>query len=168
MKNVLIPTDFSLESLHVLKHVLNNSENGEKYNIVLLNGCHLTDSITDLMFFSRSKQIHELSNDTFDEALKVIKNKFSSKINSIRKDVFSGYHQNAFNNYLEANRIDEAYISASYSMNMENQSSFDIVPFLQKSKIPVNPVQLSIRKAVPEKGKVAEIFYNEAEVSVMN
>jgi hypothetical protein len=159
-KTILLPTDFSIESLTVLKTVLSESATEEKFDIILLHGVHLTDSITDLLFYSKKKIINQFVSEEFNEACSVIQNKYASKINSIRKDIFTGFTQSAFNNYAEATRIDEAYLPEQHQWHFEKRKSFDLVPFIKKSKLSVQQIGWNSNHNIPEKGKVAEIFFN--------
>ncbi len=159
-KKILIPTDFSIASLNVVKSFLSKAASNCKYDIILLHGVHMSDSITDLLFFSKRNLIDSLSSAEFDEACSVIKNKFASQINSIRKDIFTGVNQAAFENYVEAHQIDEAYIPAHYEMNFSSSKSFDVIPFIKKSAVKTDAIDWNIDTAIPEKGKLAEVFLN--------
>ncbi|MCW5906797.1 MAG: hypothetical protein KIS94_02975 [Chitinophagales bacterium] len=158
-KRILIPTDFSVSSLNVLKTVLGSNLHGEKYDIILLHGIRMNDSISDLLFFSKNNLLRSVSNPEFDHALMVLKNKYASSIQNIRSDVFTGYNQSAFNSYLEANRIDEAYVSENYCHAKAGKQSFDVSPYILKSNLKVNGVRLATQE-IPEKGQVAEILLN--------
>lgn len=164
-KNVLIPTDFSIESLNVVKSLLSNETDGCRYNIVLLHGIRLTDSITELLFFSRSQLLESLSSSSFKEACYVIRNKYASRINAMRTDVFTGTTQAAFNDYLLANNIDEVYIPGRYKLELKDKKSFDILPYIKNCNRVVNEIEWNMKVMLPEKGKVAEVFYNEVTAS---
>ncbi|WPP50519.1 hypothetical protein [Catalinimonas niigatensis] len=159
-KTILVPTDFSIESLHVVKSLLSRAHEEELFNIILLSGVHLSDSITELLFFSRTSLIQSMSNRHFDEACMVIKNKFSSQINSMCKDIFTGATQSAFNNYVEANKIDKAYISTNYKLQMPSKKSFDILPYIKKSALLIDQVDWKVETRVTERGKLSAIFAN--------
>jgi hypothetical protein len=159
-KKILLPTDFSIESLNLLKSVLSKSEEGCTYDIVLLHGASLSSSISELLLFSKASLLQSLSNPDFEDACNVLKNKYASQILSIRKDVFTGFTQNAFNNYLKAERFDMAYIPATYKMKFASGKSFDLVPYIKRSGIPIEKTEWSIESFVPEKGRLAELFFS--------
>jgi len=158
-KTILIPTDFTIESLNVVKSFLSKSNKESTYDIILLHSVHLNDSITDLLFFSRIDTINSLTNRQFNDACDIIKNKYASQINSIRKDIFTGINQASFNNYIEANRVDEAFIPANYKLNLSSKKSFDILPFIKQSDLHVDEIDWKVDSKMPEKGKLAEIFF---------
>lgn len=160
-KTILFPTDFSIQSLNIVKSVLNNGNDNTRYDIILLHGMDAGDSITDLLFVSRSRWIQSLTNPAFEDACDIIRNKFESKIRSMRKDVFTGFGQSAFNSYLEANRVDEAYLPVNSAMELSGRRSFDILPLLHKSGLPVKEVALQETTPMHEKGRLAEVFHGQ-------
>jgi hypothetical protein len=159
-KTILIPTDFTIESLNAVKTFLSKADANFTYNVILLHGINYTDSITDALFFSKSKFIASISDNEFNEVCAILKNKFSDRINAIRKDIFSGFTQSSFSNYLEANKVEQAYILSNYEMQLPHKLSFDIVPFIKRSSIKVEEIKWSSEVSIPEKGKLAEIFFN--------
>jgi len=160
LKTVIVPTDFTIESLSVVKTILNNSEEDQKFNIILLSGALLNDSIMDLMFFSKNKYIKEISSPEFDDAYLIIKNKYESKINSFRKDIFTGFTQSAFDNYVEANKVEEAWLTNS-SDGKADKATNHLLAFVKKSPLKILTVQSARSLNMPEKGRVAEVFYND-------
>ena len=156
-KTILIPTDFTVQSLNVLKSILSSNPSNNTYDIILLHGFNLNDSIMDLLFFSKFQQINSLSSPEFKEACEVIKNKFASQINSITMDLFTGYTVSSFNSYIEINKVDEIIMS-DLEPSFSHKSSFNLSRFVKKCKM--NPITInpSINSISPEKGKVAEVF----------
>jgi hypothetical protein len=134
-KTILIPTDFTIASLKLLKLALaTNLSSDIRYKIVLTMGHYLSSSISDLLFFSPSKIIKEKNEAKFEEALEIIKNRFESSIEAIHFKIFTGLNQNSFNHFLEANKIDIAYTTKSYKYQY-NKNGFDVSPYFLKSKI---------------------------------
>ncbi len=156
-KTVLIPTDFTVQSLNILKSVLSTNPSTIKLDIILLHGLTLNDSIRDLLFSSKHQQIESLTTPEFDEACEVIKNKFDSQISSLRVDLFTGYNVSAFNNYLEGNRVVDIYVSDKKPV-FTNKKSFDLSRFIEKSSTNVITVDAMPNTTYSEKGKVAEVF----------
>lgn len=161
-KTVLIPTDFTIQSLNILKTFLNQNPNNQ-YNIVLTHGINIGDSIRDLLFFSKNKQIEILSNEAFNEAFEVIKNKFGSQINSIKIDFFTGNNQAAFNNFIEGNQINQI-VDPNYKMTFSTRKSFDFSRFFNKCKAEITVMEITNHLNIPEKGNLAEVFFNQVSV----
>lgn len=162
-KTILIPTDFTVQSLNSLKSVLSNHSTHELYDIILLHGLSLDDSIRDLLFYSKYQHIDKLTNPEFEEACEVIKNKYDSQISSLRVDLFTGFTTSAFDNYLEGNRVVEIYLSDN-KLALSNKNSFDLSQFIEKCNVKVVKIDSTPSLSVPEKGKVAEVF-NQVYIS---
>lgn len=161
IKTILIATDFSLESMEVLKKVLKNKseQNDEnQYNILFVSGYDIGDSIRDLLFTTKSSIFGKIRPQEFCDAYSIIKNKYPTLINKITCDIFTGSFQRTFNSYVEAAAIDEAYFASAKSRNL-NKGQFDIVPYLKKCKH-LNAIEILTKSPeyVPEKGRLAEVF----------
>lgn len=157
MKKILVPTDFTVDSLTILKSTLENHPN-EKLDIVLVHGVSLSNSISDLIFFNKHHFISSLENKEFCEARDIIKNKFESNINSLVSDVFIGFTKNAFQNYVEANNITEAYIPVNYKLKKTNARSLDILSYIKKTIPTVYEVQLEETHGIYMGDSLANIF----------
>ena len=161
IKTILIATDFSLESLDILKKVLNkkNNENDEnQYNILFVSGYDMGDSITDLLFTTKHSVLGKIRSQEFCDACTIIKNKYPNLIHKINYDIFSGSFQRTFNFYLEVINVDEAYYSASKSKNLK-KNQFEINNYLRKNKHVVPHEVITITpEFIPERGRLAEVF----------
>ncbi|WP_312768040.1 hypothetical protein [Epilithonimonas sp.] len=160
-KTILIATDFSLESLDVLKKVLKNKtdKNDEnQYNILLVSGYDMGDSIRDLLFTTKSSVFSKIRPQEFCDAYSIINNKYPNLINKITCDIFTGNFQRTFNNFIEAANVDEAYYSTSTSKNL-SKNQFEITTYLKKNKhVEAQEVVIATTEFVPEKGRLAEVF----------
>lgn len=156
-RNILLPTDFSIESLRLLKESLRLTETGT-VNIIMFHCLHLSDSIVDLLFQSRKNIIESLLTPDFEDGCKILKNKYNDRINSIGIELFFGGTQNAFTNFLDANNIDEVYILKPFAFTKPHSRSFSPERLIRKSKVSITEVAWTAPKNVPEKNKLAEIF----------
>ncbi|MFN3752723.1 hypothetical protein [Flavobacterium sp.] len=162
-KTILIPTDFTVNSLNVLKSILVNNQGKQTFDIILVHGISLSDSIRDLLFYSKTKQIESLTNPEFEEACEVIKNKFDSQISSLRIDLFTGYNLSAFENYLEGNKVAQIFTSENKSV-LSNKNSFDLSRFIDKCSVQVTKIDSGFNTIIPEKGKITEVFMNQVSM----
>ncbi len=160
-KTILIATDFSLESLDILKKVLkkkNDQHDENKYNILFVAGYDMGDSIRDLLFTTKSTVLNKIRSKEFCDAYSIINNKYPNLINKITCDIFTGSFQRTFNNYMEAANVDEAYYSTSKSRSL-SKNQFEITNYLKKNKIiEAQEVVTSTTEFMPEKGRLAEVF----------
>lgn len=161
IKTILIATDFSLESLDILKKVLKNKaeqQDETQYNILFISGYDMGDSIRDLLFTTKSSVFGKIRSQEFCDAYSIINNKYPNLINKITCDIFTGSFQRTFNNYIENTLIDEAYFSSSKPKNLK-KGQFDVTPYLKKCKsIDAVEVVTKVPDFVPEKGRLAEVF----------
>lgn len=155
--NILIPTDFSIGSLNLVKQAMTQNTSSE-ITIVFACGVLLSDSITELLFFSPSEVLKNRVSSDFTEACNIIKNKYQSRILDIKTEIFTGTSQAAFNNFLEAHQIDETYVSQQYKMKPFHKRNFDCTPYLLRSPIKINKVGWEERPNLPEKDLLAELF----------
>ncbi|WP_262150005.1 hypothetical protein [Chryseobacterium foetidum] len=158
---ILIATDFSLESLNVMKKVLrekSSSNSGGQYKILLVSGYDAGDSIRDLLFSNKGKIFSKIRSAEFCEALSIIKNKYPDMVTKITCDIFTGYFQRTFDQYLKVSDVQEAYYSDSLK-EINHSGKFDIVPFLRKTNIlEAQEIKVVTPDFMPEKGKIAEVF----------
>lgn len=113
-KTLLIPTDFTITSLHTLKLTL-EMEKTNRIRVVLMYSEPLSDSITDLIFFRPHKKLLSNLNREFNEALEIIRNRFETKLyGNITIAGYHGTHKNALHNFLDAYRVDEIIIPTDY------------------------------------------------------
>lgn len=159
-KTILIATDYSLESLNILKKVLKEkSEKGDKtqYNILFVSGYDMGDSIRDLLFTTKSAVFNKIIPQEFFEAFSIIKNKYPHLIHKMIYDIFTGSFQRTFNNYVKAEKIDEAYYSPS--IKSKGKGKFDIIPYIKNCKnLESHAITVETSGRLPERGKLAEIF----------
>lgn len=133
-KTVVIPTDFTVKSLNLVKSALNANEECS-LEIILLHGMHQPDSISELLFFEKRETIRKMESAEFQSACQLLQNKYGSRIESLSADLFMGFNQSAFENYIEGNRVEEIYAFSDYTFQPRHKRSFDLMPFIEKASI---------------------------------
>ncbi len=134
-KRILIPTDFSIESLNVLKAFLQKENTTEQYDVVFSCGYYMSESITDLLFFSKYKILRGLNTDTFMDALSIIQNKYSTSLRSVTVDLFTGSSQTSFDDYLTGQKIESVVFSEQSKFKPCFKKSFDLSKLIKKSTV---------------------------------
>jgi len=159
-KTILIATDYSLESLNILKKVLKEkdiAEDQNQYNILLTSGYDSGDSIRDLLFNTKTSVFNKIRPKEFCDAYGIISNKYSHLVNKIICDIFTGSFQRTFNQYVKTENIEEAYYSPS--IRSKGNGKFDLIPYIRKCKeLQSHEITIEAREKLPEKGRLAEIF----------
>jgi hypothetical protein len=129
MSKILIPTDFSENSLNQLDNFIQNYE-GEGFECVLMFSDFLDDSITDLLFYSQTKFLKEKMPENFEATFEKIKEKYAAKCR-ISIVPFHGFTTNAFKNFLEGNDISNCFVPK----NLEYKMGANPNKFITKSKL---------------------------------
>lgn len=155
-RTILIPTDFSIESLKFLVEAVQSVQIGS-VNVVFLHCAYLPNSILDLLFFSKKELIKTLVTPAFEDACKVIRSKYATKINSLRIEMFTGFTHAAFENFLVGNRIDEIFTPKGYQLQLP-KNSFDPMPYINRASLPITEVTWKHVVDTPEKNQLAELF----------
>jgi nucleotide-binding universal stress UspA family protein len=137
-KTILVPTDLQVASLRTLKVALEHGEESPSL-VILLYAELLTDSISNLLFYSPDKLIDSKITDEFREALEILKNRFGKKIGSISIRLFHGHNSRAMNNFLEANGVDHIFIPSTYKLKT-NIRAFDPIPMIRRSAVPFTEI----------------------------
>ncbi|RAI89313.1 hypothetical protein [Algoriphagus yeomjeoni] len=168
-KTILIPTDFTVESLNLVKTALeNNTNHSEKLRLILVYGQWASSSITELLFYSKGKVLETLENEEFKCSCEMLLSKYEAIIEHMSIDIFSGNNQNAFENYLEGNKVTEAYIPRNYKFKLKNSNSFNLIPFFTKSKttlFKVNWHTVSVENAESSKNELSSLFFTHGQVA---
>ena len=135
---ILVPIDFHIESLDAVREalILNNNHSTK---VVLMYSEYLSDSITELLFYSPEKVLQKHITPEFTEALEIIKNRFEGSVTDISIKVFHGVNPNAMAIFCDANGIDSVYIPAKYKLKTPKRA-FNPISLLKKAAIPITEV----------------------------
>ncbi|MEN0053712.1 MAG: hypothetical protein AAGC65_08585 [Mucilaginibacter sp.] len=105
MKTLLIPTDFTYQSLQSIPEIAQQYY-PQKVNIMLVHMLKITDSISELLMLSRrSTEIRQIP-DNFYIRCRDLEKDYSHLIERIHIDIFYGSTIAVFNNYLDAHEVD--------------------------------------------------------------
>jgi hypothetical protein len=165
-KTILIPTDFSIESLNLLKEAARTAGD-EASRMVLVYGVYLPDSIIDLLFFSKQRLIQELSNKDFEDACRIIQNKYHSQIRAVQVELFTGTTQAAFQGFVEGLGVDHVFVPKNYALKINTSRSFNTMPYIRRSGLAITEVSWASLNHVPEKDLLAELFHHDIETRAM-
>lgn len=134
MKNIFIPSDFSNQSLEIIRTFVSRFKT-QKFNMILFHTLYTPDSITDLLFISRKNQeVLNLSRE-FTLQCKALKNTFYPQIHDINQVLIYGSTNNIFKQYLQANNIHCIVWQPTYKLNKLSKNSFDPRALIQDSGI---------------------------------
>jgi hypothetical protein len=136
MKNILIPSDFSIKSLDYINDLLYTYRN-EQMNIVLVHVFLMSDSITELMLLSRRRKEYDFISPEFWNRCKQLEYEHWPQINSIRVECFYGSTVAVFKNFLEGQKIDEIVYPQHYQFRKLSKMSLDPARLIARSGLEV-------------------------------
>ena len=87
-RKILVPTDLSVKSLNLVKEAVHESDAME-LEVVLFYATHMSDSIGEMLFFSKHKLIESLSAEDFLISFDKLKESFTKRLKTISIEVFS-------------------------------------------------------------------------------
>lgn len=140
VKRILVPVDFKVESLVTLKKALDVLED-TMVEATLLYAEHLNDSITELLFYSPKDKLEKTVPNVFHEALSIIRNRYENHLGGVCIEFFHGYGVGAMRNFIDANRIDMAFLPSGYRLKSMGRG-FDPLPIIRRSGVPIHEVAL--------------------------
>lgn len=155
-KTILIPTDLRIASLNTLKFVL-EQEQETAPEVILMYAEYLSDSITELLFYSPEKFLQVRMSQTFEEALEILKNRFGHQMSNISIRPFHGRNASAMRQFVQANGISQVFIPQTYRLQCRGRA-FDPVPLLKKTGIPLTAVEWTAGNDNTEQGQLISLF----------
>lgn len=159
MKNILFPTDFTTQSLHVLELYI-KGEASYKNTIVLFAAFEMPDSEQEVIGADNKPHL-QVMNEEFRKGCKRLKEKYAEKIGNIYYKFMYGNTLKLFKNHLEFNDIDEVFFPAAYKLIQPHQRFVDPGSFINAApikvirEIPVAPVQKPKQVATQKRELVA-------------
>lgn len=158
-KTVLIPTDYTVESLNTLKKFM--AMTPAPVHVLLLYCIRASDSIIELLFGRPEGEVDPMLSRTFNEACGILRSTYASKLLSLQVETFQGFTQNAFQNLLEARNVTEIVFPAGYTFRRQSRNSVDPMPFINRAVLPKTEVFWLAPERDTEKSELAELFFEE-------
>lgn len=150
MKKILVPTDFSIGSLNVIHSIAARFE--EPVEVVLFHAVYLSNNISDLLFMTKKISQTYITKD-YTEACEILRNKYSSRIQSLKTTFFYGSSSMAFNNFVEANDPDYIAINGQHTYKETYKHSIDPMPLVRRAKVEL--LSLNVETVAPAR-KISE------------
>lgn len=147
MVNILIPTDFTLESLSWIRSAIRLSGSSAN-NIILFHAFSIPQSPFDLLATEEPTLPQGLLTEKFRQACKNIKEESNGKVGKIVLRIMRGDGAPLFRNFLDANDIDLIYFPEDVPLRRCHPNSVDPAPLLNSCKLPVvrtYPIDLNLQ-----------------------
>ena len=142
MRNVLIPTDFTVHSLDLVVAVVEKYKD-EELNITLLHALAMPDSIMDLILLSRNNDRYKLISKEFRNACTILKNRYASSIRDINVRFMHGGTRGVFRNFVEATKADIFVFPIDYTFKKAGSNSIEISKLYKYADCTQLPVALT-------------------------
>lgn len=155
MRTILIPTDFTSTPLLLLKHAALTSH--EKFEVVFMYSTFVSDSITDLLFYSPQKILHQVIPQEFAEGCAIMQNKYPGKIVNIRYEIFHGSSSDSFRIMAQLNKVESVFLATDMPYKLR-KSEFNPVKLILRSGIPVEEVSMQAGTRIIEKDMIAQLL----------
>lgn len=155
-KRILIPIDFSIESLNTLKRALDGLGDTQ-VEAILMYSEYLSDSITELLFYSPDEKRKKMVTPIFQEALTILKNRYEKVLISIKIEFFHGYGSPTFRSFIEGQKIDIIFIPKNYTLK-PLKNGFNPIPIIKKSKLPYHEIGWEKIEGVVHQHQLSYLF----------
>jgi len=160
MKKILIPTDFSTESLQLVEFAILNY-NEVPLDIVLVHGYRMPEVYWEVLNFSAIREVRHLSTQAFHDAKLELLREHKKEIQSISIELFTGNNSLAFKNFLAQLHVSEALIPSENFLHFPNYRSFDPTYFIRKNMENIREITLEGRSRELQKPRfsVLNLFW---------
>lgn len=155
MRTILIPTDFTGTPLLLLKHATLTSH--EKLQVIFMYSTFVSDSITDLLFYSPQKVLQQALSKEFQEGCAIMQNKYPDKIVNIRYEVFHGNSSDSFRIMAEMNKVESVFIAADMPYKLKG-NEFNPIRLILRSGIRVEEVSMQAGTHVLQNDLIAQLL----------
>lgn len=147
MKRVLIPTDFTVESLQLIEYAVLNFPK-TPLEVILVSGFKLPDTRWGITHFSEKREINKFTTESFAKAKQTFIREHSDTIGNVHVRLFTGYNSLAFQNFSEQLQAHDAIVPKGKFLHYSNANSFDPTRYIRKNVTNVIEIPLETSRVV--------------------
>lgn len=163
MKNILVPTDFSVQSLQLVHEIVKKNPQ-QKISIFLVHMIHVPGDATDLLF-TKKHHLYAQVPHKFSQAIEMLKNKYASRIAWMGLEFYYGSTAGVLNDIIESRKIQEVFVFDDYTYGTPLKQSVNMIKLLGKCTAIINRVQPKAKTGVPgEANLFSSLFMEEQPV----
>lgn len=156
MRNVLIPTDFTLQSLQLAQKALDALDH-QPTNIILFHAFDINMQSPELLGSSRRLPYAEVLTDEFRNGCRRLKTTYSKFLKEVNIRHMYGSTVPVFRNFVDANDIDLIICPNDFVFSKVTESSVNPDKMFRKSGVPVlHPVTRKTTFVQPVEGPLAQ------------
>jgi hypothetical protein len=159
MKNILIPTDFTIKSLKLINKATERFP-GEELHITLVHALEPDHSISGLLMLNKRLEVHRLYTEEFVAACEVLRNKYASVVRKIKIEFYYGNTKAYRNHFLDARRVDAILLPEDYKLKSPSGASRDPLQVWVKGNCPVfyEKIQFNREHVLLEEPSISELL----------
>ena len=165
MKNILVPTDFSVQSLQLVHEIVKRHPQ-QKVSICLVHMVHIPTDITDLLFVKRHR-LYDYVPAKFSQAIEMLKNKYASRIAGMALEFYYGSTATVLNSIIENRKIEEVFVFAGHAYALPLKQSVDMIRLLGKCKVAVNKIAPKVKTGLPGEAHLFSSLFGEEKPALL-
>ncbi|GAB2774502.1 hypothetical protein GCM10027275_16930 [Rhabdobacter roseus] len=131
MKTIIIPADFTTNSLSIAEAAVRSSD--EKCRLVFIHMFRLPSDIQDLLFSTYRKKESELIGADFREGCQELKAMFEYRVHDIQMEFIYGNTLSLLKSHLDAYQTSQIAYSEELGVQALSKTSVDIPSILHKT-----------------------------------
>lgn len=153
MRKIIIPTDFTPDSLQLIEYAVLNHPN-TRLDIVLLVGYRIPENRWSIVHFRKQNEIQNQLSEPFKQAYSRVVLEYKDIINSITFEMFNGINSFSFKNFIEGIGAEHAVIPKNKSLYLSGNKWFDTTKYIRKEVANVIEAPVLLGNDMPQ-GKVS-------------
>lgn len=162
-KRILIPSDFTIDSLFFVIQSIEQSKANE-LEIILVYGNRSSTSITELLGINLEDHLKELHSEDFIKACQMICHRYEDRKLNIYTDIIGTENANYLHNYLKGAAIDEIRVPSNYAFEKRTKHFFDVGKALlrlnERNRGRVGIIQKTGIQKI-ERNVLSDLFFNK-------
>ena len=161
MKNILVPTDFSVQSLQLVHEIVRKHPQ-QQVSIHLVHMIHIPGDATDLLF-TKKHHLYAQVPYKFSQAIEMLKNKYASRIAWMGLEFYYGSTASVLSDIIESRKIQEVFVFADHAYGTPLQGSVNMINLLSKCKATINRIQPKVKTGMPDEANLFSSLFMEEQ-----
>lgn len=158
MKNILLPSDLSVQSLWPIKKIVDTHPDSEPLTVHVIHMLEMPTSLSDFLVSVRTRKNTSIPY-YFKDALQILQSKYNSGSVQIKFEFVYGSTSRVLRNYMEGADIHQAALLEGYKYQFNKTESVDFTGFFKKVNVPVT--YIPFKPAANSEFQVLSILLND-------
>jgi hypothetical protein len=163
MKHILIPTDFSVQSLNAV-HAAMATYNEASMKITLFHLLTVQDDISELLFRSTRNKHLSLITREYSEGCEILQNRYGSTLRGLNIKFGFGTTVAYLKNLLEGEQVTDILVCHDIKLRLPSSRSIEMLPMLKRTGYPITSVSSKTRKDSYDMTKLSMLGEREMKI----